>query len=295
MYNPQLVTFLKVCRTGSFSRAAQELFITPSAVVQQINLLEKDLNVTLFSRTKRGVTLTKAGEYLSVLAKDYVQQGDQIRSALSMFGMQEDIIFIGTSMMEKCRLLFDLWMLFYRKYQKYKVQLVNFEIDPNAPAQAELVECVKDNALWQKGWNFLEICRVPLGAAVGKNHPLAGKSLLTLEDLKGTEVVVVERGIGALLPLVCETLREEKIVFDHQPAFGSSLIWECSAGNKALLAPLCWDDVIPDMKMKPCKWDFALPYGVFYKSSLSEPSQRFLTFIRDLYSGTEETEIIPVL
>ena len=38
MYNPQLETFLHVADAGSFNKAAEESFITPTAVIKQINL-----------------------------------------------------------------------------------------------------------------------------------------------------------------------------------------------------------------------------------------------------------------
>ena len=39
MYNPQLETFLRVADAGSFNKAAEESYITPTAVIKQINLL----------------------------------------------------------------------------------------------------------------------------------------------------------------------------------------------------------------------------------------------------------------
>lgn len=57
MYNPQLETFLRVADAGSFNKAAEESFITPTAVIKQMNLLEKSLGVTLFVRTHRGLRL----------------------------------------------------------------------------------------------------------------------------------------------------------------------------------------------------------------------------------------------
>ncbi len=48
MYNPQLKTFLCVAEAGSFNKAAEQLFITPTAVIKQINLLESNLQVQLF-------------------------------------------------------------------------------------------------------------------------------------------------------------------------------------------------------------------------------------------------------
>ncbi len=64
MYNPQLDTFLHVADAGSFNKAAEESYITPTAVIKQINLLEASLGVKLFERTHRGLILTKAGKSL---------------------------------------------------------------------------------------------------------------------------------------------------------------------------------------------------------------------------------------
>uniref|UniRef100_UPI003D7DB1AD LysR family transcriptional regulator n=1 Tax=Brotaphodocola sp. TaxID=3073577 RepID=UPI003D7DB1AD len=57
----QLACFLSVAKTLNFSRTAQELNISQPAVSHQINMLEKELNVKLFSRTSKSVTLTQEG------------------------------------------------------------------------------------------------------------------------------------------------------------------------------------------------------------------------------------------
>lgn len=49
MYNPQLETFIKVADAGSFNKAADELYITPTAVIKQINSLEKSLDLVYSS------------------------------------------------------------------------------------------------------------------------------------------------------------------------------------------------------------------------------------------------------
>ncbi len=73
MYNPQLDTFIRVADAGSFNRAAEEAYITPTAVIRQINLLEDTLGVKLFERTHRGLTLTKAGKSLYQDTKYIIQ------------------------------------------------------------------------------------------------------------------------------------------------------------------------------------------------------------------------------
>lgn len=64
MYNPQLETFICVVEAGSFSKAANKLFISPPAVIKQINALESSLDLQLFARTHRGLVLTEAGKSL---------------------------------------------------------------------------------------------------------------------------------------------------------------------------------------------------------------------------------------
>lgn len=69
MYNPQLDTFICVVEAGSFSKAADKLYISQPAVIKQINSLENNLGVQLFARTHRGLVVTAAGESLYQDAK----------------------------------------------------------------------------------------------------------------------------------------------------------------------------------------------------------------------------------
>ena len=73
MYNPQLETFIRAADAGSFNKAAEESYITPTAVIKQINLLESSLGVKLFERSHRGLTLTNAGRSLYQDAKYIIQ------------------------------------------------------------------------------------------------------------------------------------------------------------------------------------------------------------------------------
>ena len=73
MYNKHLETFICVADLGSFSKAAEALYISSTAVIKQINLLEQELNLKLFDRTHRGIILTKAGRSIYGDAKYIIQ------------------------------------------------------------------------------------------------------------------------------------------------------------------------------------------------------------------------------
>lgn len=53
MYNPQLETFIKVADAGSFNKAAEESYITTTAVIKQINLLEDSPQTQTFLKLFR--------------------------------------------------------------------------------------------------------------------------------------------------------------------------------------------------------------------------------------------------
>ena len=66
-----ILVFHTAARAGSIARAAGELGVSPSAVSQQISLLEMQLGVTLLAKAGRGVALTEAGErYFSMIADE---------------------------------------------------------------------------------------------------------------------------------------------------------------------------------------------------------------------------------
>ncbi|EJL26800.1 LysR family transcriptional regulator [Brevibacillus sp. BC25] len=66
----QLQVFVAAAKAGSFTRAAEEIGFTQSAVSQMIQSLEKELGVSLFQRSRSGITPTSIGERMLAHARD---------------------------------------------------------------------------------------------------------------------------------------------------------------------------------------------------------------------------------
>ncbi len=75
---PKLLVFTTVARLGSFTRAADALEVSKSAVSQQISLLEKELGVSLINRTTRGISLTSVGSLISAHCESLQDQVETI-------------------------------------------------------------------------------------------------------------------------------------------------------------------------------------------------------------------------
>lgn len=91
----QMKYFIKVVETHSFTKAAEECFISQSAISQQINLLEKDLGVELLKRENRSFTLTPAGEYFYTSCKDIIAEVDKLCIRTKEIAEEQNTIKIG--------------------------------------------------------------------------------------------------------------------------------------------------------------------------------------------------------
>lgn len=93
----QLRAFVHVTHAGTFTRAADELHLTQSAVSTAVAKLEAELGFVLLRRTARGVELTEAGEAVFERAREIVANADAIRSDLAALrGLLEGTVALGT-------------------------------------------------------------------------------------------------------------------------------------------------------------------------------------------------------
>jgi DNA-binding transcriptional LysR family regulator len=93
----QLRAFVHVTHAGSFTRAADELHLTQSAVSTAVGKLEAELGFELLRRTSRGVELTEAGQAVFERAREIVAGADAIRSDLAALrGLLEGTVALGT-------------------------------------------------------------------------------------------------------------------------------------------------------------------------------------------------------
>lgn len=288
MYNPQLETFIRVADAGSFNRAAEESFITPTAVIKQINSLESALEVKLFDRSHRGLTLTKAGRSLYQDAKYVIQYcRDSVTRAKN--AMQEDlnVIRIGSSPMTPAQLLMGLWSKIQALYPDIKFQIVPFENTPenareilaNLGKNIDVVGGIFDDTMLHlRGCAGLELTRGPFGCAVSVHHRLAAKDKLKITDLYGENLMLMHRGWSHYV----DRLRDE--LWSNHPQinivdfdfYSMDVFNRCENSNDILLAIPGWANVHPLLKVIPVEWDHNIPYGILHSPEPSPTVQRFL-------------------
>ena len=289
MYNPQLETFICVVDSGSFSKAAEKLYITAPAVIKQINSLESSLDLHLFERTHRGLIVTEAGKSLYQDAKYLIQYcKDSVSRARSAQNDQEGVIRIGVSPMTPPQVFMTLWPRIQKYCPDLKFKLVPFENTPenareilgNLEQNIDVIAGIFDDTMLSlRKCSGMQISKEPFCCAVALHHRLAGKETLTMEDLYGENMLLIQRGWSKYVDILRDDLRERHPqiqVIDFE-FYNLEVFNRCENSNDVLLAIKNWESVHPLMKIIPVEWNYSIPYGLLYSMEPSEKVKKLLS------------------
>lgn len=295
MYNPHLDTFIQVANSGSFTKAAEALYITPTAVIKQMNLLEANLKLKLFERTHRGLILTEAGTSLLQDAKYIIQYTkDSIVRAENAMQKSDAVIRIGTSPMTPAQILVELWPKIHALCPEIRFKLVTFENTPenareilrNLGKNIDMVAGIFDETLLDyRQCKGLELSKEPLCCAVALHHPLAAKHKLKIEDLYGESLMLLQRGQMNHVDLLRDALVKDHpeihiIDFDF---YDVEIFNQCEHSNNILMAVPNWQNVHPLLKIIPVEWDYIIPFGLLHSLEPSLAVQSCIDAIVKVY------------
>lgn len=296
MYNPQLETFVCVADCGSFNKAAEKLYISPPAVIKQINLLEGSLDLRLFIRNHRGLALTDAGQSLYKDAKYIIQYcKDSVTRAKNAMKETDNVIRIGTSPMTPAQLLVELWPRVQEHCPDIKFQLIPFENTPenareilaNLGQNIDVVAGIFDETMLNlRQCAGLEISREPICCAVSLHHRLAQKDKLTVEDLYGENLMLMRRGWSHYVDLLRDELWKNHpqiniVDFDF---YDIEAFNQCENNNCVLMAIENWRYVHPLLKILPVEWSFTIPFGLLHSPDPSPTVKKFLSAVGEITS-----------
>lgn len=292
MYNPQLETFICVVDSGSFSKAAEKMYITSPAVIKQINSLEGSLNLRLFERTHRGLFVTAAGKSLYRDAKYLIQYSkDSVSRARDAMDIQEEVIRIGVSPMTPPQVFVTLWPKIQKYCPELKLKLVPFENTPenareilgNLEQNIDVIAGIFDDFMLNlRKCNGMKISEESFCCAVALHHRLAGKEKFTLEDLYGENLLVMRRGWSENVDSLRDDLKENHpqinvVDFDF---YNVEVFNRCENSNDVLLAIKNWESVHPLMKIMPVEWNYGIPFGLLYSTEPSAKVKRLMSAIK---------------
>lgn len=294
MYNHMLDTFIAVADCGSFTKASERLYISPTAVMKQMNALESHLDLKLIDRTASGVRLTAAGALIYQDAKFIIDySGKSIAGARAAMHLNDTTFCIGTSLLNPAKPFMDLWYRVNQQFSEYKLHLVPFE-DNHEGILSEIEQLGKkfdfligvcDSREWLRRCSFLALGRYKKMIAVSREHRLAEKKSITIEDLYGETLMMVEQGDSGVNDFLRNDLEKHhpQIHIEDTPQFYDlSVFNRCAETGNILLTLECWQEVHPGLVSIPVDWDYSIPYGLLYSLDAPKDVLKFVETVRKI-------------
>ena len=287
----QLSCFLAVAEYLNFSQAAQSLHVTHPAVSQQIQSLEKELNVKLFQRTTRSVKLTEAGKAFLNDAQQIIAISERAKKRFDST-MPRDIetlalgfynfpcMFLLSEALEQLRAV--------RPELHPRLRVIPFQHIYRMLAEGDLDAVVgfKESPSVKISAVYKEMAKVPMVCVCSCSHPLSQRTEVTLNDLSHERLAlfVPSRASISIAQLQGQLMGERppsKFYFCESAEAISVLV---TAGYGISILP---EFLIPDMPLMskiPLTDVEPLSFGIYYKSVQGNPALKaFLSCAKECF------------
>jgi len=193
--------FLLVAENLSFSRAAEDLFISQPAVTKHVKELESRLNIALFERKGNKIYLTKAGKliytYLKKIKQDYQEMEFELGRLNDTF---KGILRIGASSTISQYIIPKVIAAFHKRYPKIDLHLLNgnsFEMEQKL-FENEIDLALVENESSQSSMKYIDFLDDEIVIVTGSNSVYAKKKSISADDLQTLPLVLREKGSGTL-------------------------------------------------------------------------------------------------
>lgn len=291
MYNPQIETFKFVAESGSFSKAAEAMYVTPTAVMKQINALESRFGVALFERTNHGLILTAAGKSFLQDAKYIMDYSARAIEKIRDIDAKENhmSIRIGTSVMTPAKFVLDIWAAIQHAAPNLKIEMIPFVNTPeNARGilrslgeQIDIVAGIyDDNLVKDNNFQTMPMEAKQILLAVPLTNSLAQKESISICDLKNSSVMLIKKGWNTYIDEMRTALSQEGIKIIDFDFFSLNAFNRAVKENIPIIAIDGWDNIHPLLKIIPIERNFEVPYGIMYSKEPSKQVKKFIDIVK---------------
>jgi DNA-binding transcriptional LysR family regulator len=192
----QVQYFLSVASLGSFSSAADELYVSQSSLSKQIIALEKELGIPLFDRSKRKIALTPAGETYLKHARNIHAEYQVLMADIGEYKKKSSLSIVSIPVIAQYEITSYI-AKFRDTYPAINFTLDEREASAILPALDERqydLAFIRDNYLDTKRYSHLEIAQDQLLIIISKLHRYAMRKSVSLAEFANENFIMFDKG-----------------------------------------------------------------------------------------------------
>lgn len=292
MFDEYLKTFICVAECGSFTKAAELLFLSPNAVKKRIAAVEENTGLQLFERTLKGEKLTAAGKSFYSDAKNLVQNyNNALERAKKIQESDDDFIKIGIMDTFADEFMTANWFKTDENYERKRTSMVFFGTSNDSLStmlksvgkDIDFAVDICDEKLAKKfGIKSVRISEAKICCAVPFGHRLRNKEAITPADLCGEKIAVLKTGRNEIWDETINSIREDYFgieLFEIEK-YSIKAFNRCENENRIIFMTEHGGKSYPFCKCIPLSKDYYVPFGLYYPDSTSENVRGFIEQIK---------------
>ena len=205
----QIQAFVTVIDAGSFTTASERLGMTQSAVSHAVAALEKELQVSLLERDRRGIFLTEIGKHVLVQARIILNSTEQIRQeTAAAIGFETGKVRLGSFPSVSARFLPGLLRQFQQRYPG--IEVVLFEGTDDEVQEWIYAHTVDIGVvtLPVERLETISIAQDRFVAVVADSHPLAKQQPIHIRQLAPEPFIMSKSGCE---PVINRMFQQSKV------------------------------------------------------------------------------------
>lgn len=279
-------SFMTTADCKSITAAAKTLFISPTSLMQQLNLLEKELGFKVFNRSRKGVTLTAAGQKLYDGCKILSQQTNDLLLQCKSLA-QNDLHRISISLVRPYYLM-QLGDSFHTECPDTYLEFDRADPLTWSSIEAHLSTGTFDMMQLPVGFvpddSPYEIIPFPddiLCCVCSKDHPFSSRNHVTLDDLNGMTLHTFSN-FSEPLVMLQSAIQEKGYNIRLEPLqFSDQSVIKCCANHGIYIAQRQVAVTFNYLSVIPIYPPLSCTHGLIYRKNAKPAVQHFAQYVRE--------------
>ena len=192
MIDSRLLSVLTVYETGSFTRAAERLSLSQPAVSQHVRQLENELHVHIFERVRGTLRVTREGEIIVKYARRMQALTNNMQEALASERTQVANLTVGITHTAESNFIAETLARYVSLRDGMSIKMITATVSElfEALKNYELDMAIVEGSVSDPRFHSVMLDTDCLVLAVAPEHPLARRTMVTIEELKREKLIL---------------------------------------------------------------------------------------------------------